>query len=138
MGGQSERYLGGLAGKREPMSQRARSGSMRHRSSTNPILPVKPFPTLTASPATFPVDTLSAGKSISLTYSNSTSTGQNLVMLHGLNVTSVAIENGKASLPAGLQGTVYAVVSKDQTANDESVVAGPIILTFPFSSSASN
>jgi hypothetical protein len=49
-------------------------------------------------------------------------------------VIPVEIKNGKADVPAGLQGTVYAVVSKDKSASDDSTIAGPAILTFPFSS----
>lgn len=48
------------------------------------------------------------------------------------------ISGGKATLPKGLQGTVYAVVSKDKTASDASTVAGPVILSFPFTSFDSN
>ena len=53
-------------------------------------------------------------------------------------MTAVPIVNGKATLPGGLQGTVFALVSKDQTADDASTIAGPVILRFPFTSSVAN
>jgi len=99
--------------------------------SSNPKLPVRAFPPLTA--------TQNSGSStVSLNYAGSTPSGHFLVLLHGLEITPVAINNGKATLPEGLQGTVYALVSKDKTANDNSTIAGPAIMSFPFLSFESN
>ncbi|KZT42830.1 hypothetical protein SISSUDRAFT_1015410, partial [Sistotremastrum suecicum HHB10207 ss-3] len=101
--------------------------------STNPALPFVAFPNLTVTPAT-----PAAGDNITLAFSGN-STGAFLALLHGLNQTFVPISNNSAILPAGLQGTVYAVVSNSSSAvADNNTIAGPAILQFPFDSSASN
>ncbi|KZS87906.1 hypothetical protein SISNIDRAFT_418906 [Sistotremastrum niveocremeum HHB9708] len=101
--------------------------------SSNPALPVKAFPALTVGPAA-----PAAGSSVTLTFDGAAD-GQFLALMTGLTPKFVPISSGKATLPAGLQGTVYAVVSKNGTAvSDEDTVAGPAILSFPFDSYASN
>ncbi|KAG9038830.1 hypothetical protein FRB95_014379 [Tulasnella sp. JGI-2019a] len=92
---------------------------------TNPTLPVKAFPSLTTSKA-------APGATITLTF-NHTAGNYYLVVLSGLTTTYVPINNNnKATLPEGLAGTVYAVVttSKDTVA-DDNTVAGPAVFVFP-------
>lgn len=47
--------------------------------------------------------------------------------------------DGSATIPDGLQGTVYAIVTNNSTGvADADTVAGPAIMSFPFDSFASN
>ena len=47
----------------------------------------------------------------------------------------VFVKDGKVTIPKGLDGTVYAVLTNDEnTATDATTVAGPAILSFPFNS----
>ncbi|KAF8583678.1 hypothetical protein K439DRAFT_1202039 [Ramaria rubella] len=104
--------------------------------SSNPDLGVQAFPALTVDPAA-PVP----GSNITLTF-NSTGAGSDplyLAVLSGLTTKFAPISNNQATLPEGLQGFVYAVVTNNATdATDASTVAGPTILSFPFNSAASN
>jgi hypothetical protein len=78
------------------------------------------------------------GKQISLKY-DGPSSGVYLALASGLTTVFVEIKDKRATLPEKLQGTVYAIVSKSNTAlADAQTVAGPAILGFPFSSSAVN
>jgi len=102
--------------------------------SSNPALPVKAFPALTVTPAD-PV-----GQTASLNY---TSSGQAeyLILYSGLTVLSLNITNEQATIPSGLEGIAYVVVSttSNTTAVDDSnTVAGPAIIDVPFNSAASN
>jgi hypothetical protein len=93
--------------------------------SSNPTLPVKAFPALAVSANAAP------GGEVTLTYKSSNQT-ESLVVFTGLTQTPVPISNGKATLPKGLTGTVYVVVSTNGTAvTDDNTVAGPAILLFP-------
>lgn len=101
---------------------------------SNPKLPVAAFPALTTT------GTVAAGQSIKLVYKNSGQGDRWLALLSGLTMhfSKIASDN-TATLPAGLQGTVYAVVTNSGTAaTDATTVAGPDILMFPFASQASN
>ncbi|THH12067.1 hypothetical protein EW145_g236 [Phellinidium pouzarii] len=100
----------------------------------NPALPFTAFPALSVDPAS-----PEPGSSVQLSY-NDSSDARFLTLFSGLNTTFLPISNDKkVTLPGGLQGTVYAIVSSnDKNATDNSTIAGPIILNFPFSSSASN
>ncbi|KAL1710660.1 ferritin-like domain-containing protein [Schizophyllum commune] len=86
--------------------------------SSNPALPFKAFPALT----------LGAGKpgqSVSVTYANGTETDGDMYIafFSGLDKT----------FQQGLKGTVYAVATNNATAaTDDTTVAGPAILAFPF------
>jgi len=98
--------------------------------SSNPPLPFTAFPPLTIS---------ESGSVATLTFNGSSTDGLFLALLSGLTTQFMPITNGQATLPAGLQGTVYAVVSKNGTAvSDPDTVAGPAILEFNFPSQASN
>jgi rubrerythrin len=92
--------------------------------STNPTLPVKAFPSLVAGKA-------SPGASVSLTYKSSGS-AEYLAVYSGLTVTYAPISGGKATLPKGLTGTIYAVVTSSNSAvSDDNTVAGPAVFEFP-------
>lgn len=58
-----------------------------------------------------------------------------VVFLTGLDHRFVQIQDGMVTIPADLLGTVYAVVSTNGTVvDDETIVAGPVILDFDFDS----
>lgn len=104
--------------------------------SSNPKLPFTPFPKLTVN------SKYSAGKQTTLTFDASKANGSPLYLAlqTGLNTIFTPISNSKTvTLPQGLQGIVYASVSTDgKTLSDDSTMAGPAMLNFPFLSSASN
>jgi len=101
---------------------------------TNPVLPVKAFPSLAVAEAA-----PAPGSTVHLTFNSTTTSPTFLALFAGLNTTFVPITNATAQLPEGLQGTVYGVVTTNGTAvSDNSTVAGVAIFQFPFSSSASN
>ncbi|KAG8844846.1 hypothetical protein FRB96_002806 [Tulasnella sp. 330] len=93
--------------------------------STNPALPFKAFPALTVSPATG-----TPGSEISVTYNGATD-GVFMAFYSGLSTVFMPISGGKVTIPKGLEGTVYAVVSTNGTAvTDDTTVAGPAIFEF--------
>jgi len=99
--------------------------------SSNPALPLKAFPTLTAT----------AGKPGStVTYSfkgYSASTTYYATYYSGLTTQSVKLSGGKAKIPAGLTGTYYTVISTASSGvTDATTVAGPLISVVDFPSSA--
>jgi hypothetical protein len=100
--------------------------------STNPTLPVKPFP-----PLTFPSDA-APGATVAISFnSTNTSSGTQLyaAFFTGLSQEIAPIQDGNVTIPADLRGQVYAVVSTNGTmANDDTIVAGPAILQFEFDS----
>ncbi|KAI5117338.1 hypothetical protein M0805_001943 [Coniferiporia weirii] len=113
--------------------------------STNPVLPVRAFPTLNVTSASY-----TPGSNITLAF-NHTANGAAptnadtplfLTLLTGLGKLSASIwDNGNgtwsATLPEALQGTVYALVTdSNSTATDSDTVAGVAILEFPFNSQA--
>jgi len=101
--------------------------------SSNPALPAKAFPA-----ASF---TLS-GKTLSLTFTPSSSAKgpYYLALYSGLDIAYYKIsDDKKVTLPAGLQGTIFGVITTSGSAIDDSnTVAGPVILSFPFDSFAKN
>ncbi|TFK38842.1 ferritin-like domain-containing protein [Crucibulum laeve] len=99
--------------------------------STNPALPVKAFPTLTLTTAGN-----KAGSSGTVAYNGSSSASGTAVAFYtGLSTIFAPIKDGKFTLPEGLMGTVYAVVSSNATSvSDESILAGPAILEINFNS----
>lgn len=87
--------------------------------SSNPALPVKAFPALTASPAN-----AKSGTSVSYTFKpvngSSTSGTYYAAFFSGLNTTTVKLEGGKATVPPYIKGTYYTVIvryfsSRNQT-----------------------
>lgn len=101
---------------------------------SNPALPVTAFPTLAVS------GTATPGKSVKLVFNNTGSGDKFLAVFTGLSTEFAKIgSDNTATLPKGLQGTAYAVVTNNGTsATDDTTVAGPTILSFPFNSAASN
>jgi Ferritin-like domain len=98
--------------------------------STNPPLP-QPFPSLSITSTS-----LTPGSTVTVAFTPSSPPPAQtfLAFLTGLDTLFSPITDGKATLPA-LNGTVYAVVnSNNQTVTDDSIVAGPTILDFPFDS----
>jgi hypothetical protein len=99
----------------------------------NPALPVKAFPALTIAGDVKP------GARVTVSFEGSGHGPTYLVFLSGLQTHSVPIEDGKATIPSGLQGTVYVVVTTDKEGvSDDVTIAGPAILDFPFDSKAGN
>ncbi|KAG8723147.1 hypothetical protein FRC09_004541 [Ceratobasidium sp. 395] len=100
--------------------------------SSNPSLPVKAFPALTVSTASY-----KAGDIISVSFDSSMAKGKDTYMAFftGLTTEFAPIQKGEVTIPKDLMGTVYAVVTTDnKTVNDDNTVAGPAILMFPFGS----
>ncbi|KZS87928.1 hypothetical protein SISNIDRAFT_446421 [Sistotremastrum niveocremeum HHB9708] len=97
---------------------------------SNPALPVKAFPTLSIATA--------GGNKLQLTFDGPAS--GYLVFMTGLRKIFVPIASDKTvTLPNGLQGVVYAIVSQDgTTVSDDTTTAGPAVLDYPFDSYASN
>ncbi|KAG5635842.1 hypothetical protein H0H81_009960 [Sphagnurus paluster] len=97
--------------------------------STNPALPVKAFPAVSFGDKPTPGSTAT----VTFTSTVEASTPLYAVFFTGLSQIVSPIQNGKAVIPSGLLGTVYAVVSTNDTiANDGNIIAGPAILDFPF------
>lgn len=94
---------------------------------TNPALPVKAFPTLTASAGPY-----AAGDSLSLSWANSTD-GAFAIFLSGQTQAVAAFNaDGQVTIPEGVTGQVYVVVSsQNATVSDELVLAGPAIVEIP-------
>lgn len=101
--------------------------------STNPVLPSKAFPTLSiaetkaqpGTPATFKFD------------SSAVASGTKLfaVFFTGLSKIFVPLQDGKATIPKDLVGTVYVVIGTSESkADDSDIVAGPTALRFEFDS----
>lgn len=99
--------------------------------SSNPSLPFMAYPALTAS-STVP------GTTVQLTYTDKTMTEKYLIVFYGLTTVACPINSDMTvTLPTGLLGTSYAVVSSSSntTSFDPStVIAGPLILLNPFNS----
>ena len=98
---------------------------------SNPVLPVKPFPTLT-----FPADAL-PGRKVIIEFDEGDNDGDLFVAFYtGLTQEFAPIADDKSvTIPDDLIGTVYAVVSTDGSmATDATTVAGPAILTFNYDS----
>ncbi|KAL0950675.1 hypothetical protein HGRIS_007459 [Hohenbuehelia grisea] len=102
--------------------------------SSNPALPVKAFPALALQPAA-----PKPGQRTTLKFDVSgvdKSTKLYAAFYTGLDKKFAEIQNNQVTVPAGLEGNVYAVVSKSSgpALTDEDVVAGPAILQFNFDS----
>lgn len=93
--------------------------------STNPTLPVKPFPGLTLNYAV-------PGKNAVAKYASTAENATHVAFYFGLSKIFVPIDgNGEVTVPANLSGQVYAVATSSGTeATDNTTVAGPAILSF--------
>ncbi|KAG5633971.1 hypothetical protein H0H81_004110, partial [Sphagnurus paluster] len=98
--------------------------------STNPALPVKAFPAVSFGSNPKP------GETVAVTFKSTTdaSTPLYAVFFTGLSQVAVAVKDGKVTIPSDLRGTVYGVLSTNESASDPTIVAGPAILNFPFNS----
>ncbi|KAF8598929.1 hypothetical protein BDV93DRAFT_592558 [Ceratobasidium sp. AG-I] len=106
--------------------------------STNPSLPVKAFPAFSITTATY-----KPGDTVSISYDTALANGKKTYVSFTDGLAQVVVpvtgsaKSLKVKLPAGLTGTVYAVVStSDKAATDGTIVAGPAVLMFPFGSAA--
>ncbi|KAI0351015.1 hypothetical protein OH77DRAFT_1498721 [Trametes cingulata] len=98
---------------------------------TNPDLPFKTYPALTVYPG-YP--TADGTVFVSLTLKAAAAQFY-LVWLDGLTVRYSPITSGQATVPEGLDGTVYvAVVSSQDPPSTNNLVSGFAIVQFPFSS----
>lgn len=100
---------------------------------TNPVLPVKAFPTLTVSSGK-----AQPGAPVAFTFDSSAVAHETplfAVFFTGLSKIFRPLQDGKVVVPQELLGTVYVVISKSDTkADDGDVVAGPTMLNFEFDS----
>lgn len=103
---------------------------------SNGALPFKAFPALTIG------DANPNGKTVQLTYDDSTTDQKFLVIYDGLVSKAYPINGDKTvTFPSGLQGISYAVVASVSDASkvdDSNTVAGPAIIDVPFSSTTPN
>ncbi|KAF9483116.1 hypothetical protein BDN70DRAFT_963100 [Pholiota conissans] len=92
---------------------------------TNPVLPVHPFPKLV-------LHSPSPGQPTHIVWADNDARGATHIAFYtGLNVIPVPIQDGSVVVPADVDGTVYAVaITSDSDANDSTIVAGPAILLF--------
>jgi len=101
---------------------------------TNPPLSAKPFPPLKVSAGV-------PGQNVTVTFEDNNSEGPFfLALLSGLSSTIVPIDcNNEATLPKGLQGVVFALVTtSSHRVSDNTTVAGVVPLNFDFSASIPN
>ncbi|KAI5831391.1 hypothetical protein K523DRAFT_270087 [Schizophyllum commune Tattone D] len=97
---------------------------------SNPTLPFTGFPAL-ALGAGHPEATVAVSTPASLAKDKQ----YYVAFFSGLTKQFIAVKDGKVTIPKGLDGTVYAVLTNDEnTATDATTVAGPAILSFPFNS----
>ncbi|KAL1754899.1 ferritin-like domain-containing protein [Schizophyllum commune] len=97
---------------------------------SNPVLPFTGFPALALgtgySEATVTVSTPASLAKDKQYY---------VAFFSGLTKQFIPVKDGKVTIPKGLDGTVYAVLTNDEnTATDATTIAGPAILSFPFNS----
>jgi hypothetical protein len=101
---------------------------------SNPALPVMALPALTVSAG--------PGQNAQFTFESTDSTTKYAVFYAGLGTAIVQLDqNNMATIPAGLQGYYYAVVTTSADAmgvSNDNIVAGPAIGFAPFNSAASN
>ncbi|KAF8293577.1 hypothetical protein DL93DRAFT_2174066 [Clavulina sp. PMI_390] len=104
--------------------------------STNPTLPLTPFPTLTGSPSN-----AKPGTTVSYSWKGSSNSSATYYAIYysGLTSQAVQLSGGKAKVPAGLMGTYYTVISTaSSNVTDSNTVAGPLISVVNFGSSVTN
>ncbi|SCZ90038.1 BZ3500_MvSof-1268-A1-R1_Chr1-3g01738 [Microbotryum saponariae] len=104
------------------------AGFIKSCPSSNPTLPVKAFPVLTAG-------ALESGNKVKLTYANAQS-GAFATFITALGAESVALpSDGVVTVPSGLYGQNYVVITKTNgTATDDNTLAGPAIVEVSISS----
>lgn len=100
--------------------------------SDNPPLIAHPFPTLTVSSTT-------PGSRAKLSFEDSGNHGKQLfaAFVTGTETRFLPIDdNGEVTIPEGLIGTVYVLVTRDNSkVTDEAIVAGPAMARFPYPAS---
>ncbi|WVQ81316.1 hypothetical protein IAT38_003439 [Cryptococcus sp. DSM 104549] len=103
---------------------------------SNAALPVKAYPTLTVAADA------KAGESVQFTFDDAHNGTNYAVFYSGIGMASVKLdENDMAAVPEGLQGVSYVLVSSQADAKSvsaDNIVAGPAILSFPFTSKEEN
>lgn len=101
---------------------------------SNQALPFTAFPALAVK------GTAAPGKKVKLTYTDSGSGARFLAIFSGLTTVFAPIDaNKEVTIPNGLQGLVFGVVSSDGTAvTDANTIAGVAIINIPIPSYASN
>lgn len=101
----------------------------------NPTLPFHSYPALTITP-TYPT----ADTTVTVGLSLKSSVQQfYLAWLNGLIVQYSPITGGQATVPEGLNGTVYAiVVSSPDPPSTDNIASGAAIVQFPFDSHVSD
>jgi len=108
------------------------SGFIKSCPSTNTALPAKAFPALTVPTSARP------GQQVTLTFSPADNASQPLyaAFISGLGTQIVPINDKKqVTIPNGLMGNVYVVVSTDgDTVADNTTAAGPALVIFDFDS----
>ncbi|KAH8111740.1 ferritin-like domain-containing protein [Phellopilus nigrolimitatus] len=113
--------------------------------STNPVLPAMAFPVLNVTSPSYAAGdilTLSFNRTAAGAAPSNESTQLFLSLLTGLGkiflpVYNAGGDNWSTTLPEGLKGTVYALVTNsNMTATDSDTVAGVAALQFPFNSQA--
>ncbi|SCV68241.1 BQ2448_362 [Microbotryum intermedium] len=100
------------------------AGFIKSCPSSNPALPVKAFPVLTAS-------ALQEGNKVKLTYDNANAqSGAFATFITALGAESVALpSDGVVTIPSGLFGQNYVVITKTNgTATDDNILAGPAVV----------
>ncbi|KZO98926.1 hypothetical protein CALVIDRAFT_478137 [Calocera viscosa TUFC12733] len=101
--------------------------------SSNPALPFTAFPAVTAT------GTIAAGSTLQLSFDAGSTPGPYYgAFFSGLNTTFATINSdATVMIPSDLVGTVYMVVSTNNTAvADANTVAGPLVLPIPYDQSA--
>ncbi|WRT69285.1 uncharacterized protein IL334_006269 [Kwoniella shivajii] len=102
---------------------------------SNAALPVKAYPTLTVGEG-------APGSTVQFTFDDSHSATNYAVFYEGLGATAVALdENDMATIPEGLQGYYYVVISTSSDpmgVSDDNIVAGPAIGSCPFGADVAN
>ncbi|KAJ3866764.1 ferritin-like domain-containing protein [Lentinula novae-zelandiae] len=94
--------------------------------STNPSLPVKAFPALI-------LDNAAPGQATNVSADGVNAEGQYVAFFSGLSTTFVEVQNGQVVVPNNSMS--YAVLSSSNTTADDSTIsAGVVILSFPFNS----
>ncbi|KAI9059165.1 hypothetical protein FKP32DRAFT_1761145 [Trametes sanguinea] len=102
---------------------------------SNPTLPFHSYPDLTITP-TYPTADTTVTVGLSL---KSSAKQFYLAWLNGLVVQYSPITGGQASVPEGLDGTVYAVVvSSPNPPSTDNIASGAAIVQFPFDSHATD
>ncbi|TFL03161.1 ferritin-like domain-containing protein [Pterulicium gracile] len=99
---------------------------------SNPALPFTAFPALS-----FTGKTVAPNSKVRISYKaeespESAPEEMHVAFLHGLNTEYAKVMNGEVTIPAGLKGTVYALLLSTPAVLDEATIAGPAVLEFKF------